>query len=523
MLPTLLRNQEEQKNSVERIALCFFGTRGDCQPYVSLASGLQARGHIVAAFSSDDKQHFLSDFGIHFISVGKAHGSPSDGWDDKDPKSKPMIDAMTKGSTKKFIQAMKKDSGFIDIFISTTSALMEFKPDLILCGTLAEFAARPVSVKLQIPLIEVRLQLLYPTNDRVGLGLPQGPLPCCGFDNLWMHRKLVEDGFKQGKKLDRISKRVLGVEVWKGITGRAVWDTLLDLPSPCIMIASPHACQEVMYPNLPCNMKLTGFWIIQSGEQTNSAGDSHFGGDDTRRRLEDFLSVGEAPVYMGWGSMLCKSGEHMVLIACGALMECGKRGVICGGWAKLSFDKLQKVAINMANGTSILEYVEQNVLFVTKAPHEWLFPRCACVVHHGGAGTTAASLRAGVPTVIMPIFLDQFDHAVMISRLGVGVGMKQFMKISVTDLATTLTQVCNDTAMMSKAAELGKTLMAEDGVATAVLEIDKAIALHRKGQFRTFVQCARDRQAELNRSRYRLPSFCMRSPKLRIANEHFIE
>merc|ERR1712032_1370389 len=108
----------------------------------------------------------------------------------------------------------------------------------------------------------------------------------------------------------------------------------------------------------------------------------------------------------------------------------------------------------------------------------WLFPRCACTVHHGGSGTTAAALRAGKPTVITPVFLDQFDHAEMVSRLGVGVGTRQLQKVSVSVLAAAITRVCTNAAMETRAAALGQQLMGEDGVAAAVGAINEAIYLH---------------------------------------------
>merc|ERR1719229_1478285 len=81
-----------------------------------------------------------------------------------------------------------------------------------------------------------------------------------------------------------------------------------------------------------------------------------------------------------------------------------------------------------ASRPELAAYAERNVIFVAHAPHEWLFPRCACTVHHGGSGTTAAALRAGVPTVITPVALDQFDYAEIVQRLGVGLRVQAWPK-----------------------------------------------------------------------------------------------
>merc|ERR1740138_515151 len=124
--------------------------------------------------------------------------------------------------------------------------------------------------------------------------------------------------------------------------------------------------------------------------------------------------------------MMAVSAEHMSSLAVRALMQSKARGIILGGYAELGEDKLQ----GQEDTKQMLEYAKQNVLFVKTAPHEWLFPQCACTVHHGGSGTTAAALRAGRPTIVTPCFLDQFDNARLAAQAGVGVEMKQFSKVT---------------------------------------------------------------------------------------------
>merc|ERR1711879_213697 len=103
---------------------------------------------------------------------------------------------------------------------------------------------------------------------------------------------------------------------------------------------------------------------------------------------------------------------------------------------------LEDAVAEKVDGSSLVDYAKENILFVEKAPHEWLFPRCVCTVHHGGSGTLAAALRAGRPTVITPVFLDQFDHAEMVKRLGAGVGTKHLSKLSVSQLASAIVRAC---------------------------------------------------------------------------------
>merc|ERR1719210_2042963 len=105
-----------------------------------------------------------------------------------------------------------------------------------------------------------------------------------------------------------------------------------------------------------------------------------------------------------------------------SLKSLNLRAVMVRGWGNLTWESLQ--AVSESNPTScegLPEYAKNNVLFLDKAPHEWLLPRCVCSVHHGGAGTTAAAMRAGVPTIVVPLGYDQPVHGKWVEKLGVGV------------------------------------------------------------------------------------------------------
>ena len=102
------------------------------------------------------------------------------------------------------------------------------------------------------------------------------------------------------------------------------------------------------------------------------------------------MAAGEPPVYIGFGSMAGRNPEQLAMLILEALAKSGQRGLLLTGWGGLR-----------------PELVPDNVFVLDSAPHSWLFPRMAAVVHHGGAGTTAEGLRAGVPTVIVPFAFDQ--------------------------------------------------------------------------------------------------------------------
>ncbi|MBM2848918.1 MAG: glycosyl transferase family 28, partial [Anaerolineales bacterium] len=118
-----------------------------------------------------------------------------------------------------------------------------------------------------------------------------------------------------------------------------------------------------------------------------------------------------------------------------------------------------------------------HVFPITNIPHDWLFPRMAAVVHHGGAGTTAAGLRAGVPTVIAPVGVDQFFWGARVAALGVGPRPIPQRALTAEKLAEALLRATQDEGMKTRARALGQGLAAEDGVARAVEVIRKIVPL----------------------------------------------
>lgn len=170
------------------------------------------------------------------------------------------------------------------------------------------------------------------------------------------------------------------------------------------------------------------------------------------------MKAGAKPVYMGWGSMVCKSPEHTVKLAVEAAKCSGQRAILLGGYENFSMETLKKAS----DDADLIKFAEDNICFVSTAPHEWLFPQCACIIHHGGAGTTNCTIRAGVPQVITPVFLDQFDHAYLVKKLGIGFGFsKQLQTLTSKELGDAIKTTVGSSDMSSKAAEVGKEVAAE--------------------------------------------------------------
>merc|ERR1719469_627437 len=193
--------------------------------------------------------------------------------------------------------------------------------------------------------------------------------------------------------------------------------------------------------------------------------------------------------------MIRKSTQEMALFAVEVLMMSNKRGIVLGGSAGLSMKVLKDAvaagkATNDDDATKIIDYAKDNILFVDKAPHEWLFPQVSLTVHHGGAGTTNSALRAGAPTIVTPVFGDQYDNSFIVQKLGVGFGFDQKLQdIDANNLSKTINAVLNDPAIMNRAEKVGAQLRKEHGSRVVVEEVETYWReIVTSGKFMTDVQ-----------------------------------
>ena len=199
------------------------------------------------------------------------------------------------------------------------------------------------------------------------------------------------------------------------------------------------------------NAIVTGYWQLEppSNWQPPAA-------------LEAFLANGEAPIYIGFGSMSSRDPAQTAELIVTALKQTGTRAILQSGWGGFKATDLPDA-----------------VLSVESVPHSWLFNKVAAVVHHGGAGTTAAGLRAGVPSLVIPFFGDQGFWGERVAQLGVGPSPIPRKALTAQSLAQAIQTMTVNSEMRTRAAELGARIRTEDGVGNAVrvinqLEVSKA-------------------------------------------------
>ncbi len=168
-------------------------------------------------------------------------------------------------------------------------------------------------------------------------------------------------------------------------------------------------------------------------------------------QLLRFLAGGPAPVCVGFGSMLDADPAGTTGLVIEALRQAGQRGVLIRG----------------QHGFGDVELPE-SVFAVETISHDWLFQRCSAVVHHGGAGTTAAALRAGRPSVVVPHMMDQHAWGRVIHELGAGPAPIPRRRLSTQRLQEAIVATVDEAGMRERAAALGEQIRQEDGIACAV-------------------------------------------------------
>jgi sterol 3beta-glucosyltransferase len=217
----------------------------------------------------------------------------------------------------------------------------------------------------------------------------------------------------------------------------------------------------------PDRIHVTGFWSSDPPPGWTPPSD-----------LVAFLENGPPPVYVGFGSMPSGSAADTLKLVLKALELSHQRGILLSGWA------------GIGEGRRLPEYA----FGVQSVPHSWLFPRTSAVVHHGGAGTTGAGLRAGVPSVVTPFLADQPNWARRIEALDVGPRAIPFRELSADRLADAIRQATSDTAMRRRASDIGEKIRTEDGVGTTV---DLFMNFVRRGGTIHSTREARDRDARV--------------------------
>jgi sterol 3beta-glucosyltransferase len=409
-----------------RITIFTTGSRGDVQPCIMLGRGLQRAGFDVLLAAPKNYGDFIQGYGLCF--------HPLRGDVQQIMAGETGREFMETGSTNPFksIHAMRTMIGPVATQMAEDALEACRAADALI--SLAVFAplGKSIAEIQEIPLINVEPTPLLPTRAFPAAGWPVqrnlGRLHnrLSGFVMLyviWQWYRPFVNGFRQ-----RFGLPAYTADSFYRILAST---PLLGAYSPAVI---PHP------PDWPGNAHITGYWFPDAQDEWSPSSE-----------LQEFLEAGEPPVYVGFGSMAGRNPEQFTAIVLEALAQTRQRGLLLTGWG----------------GIQAMS-VPDNVFVVDSAPHHWLFPRMAAVVHHGGAGTTAEGLRAGVPSVIVPFIVDQPFWGKRIQALGVGPAPIPRNKLAVEKLAHAIQVASAHPEVKQRAAALGQAIRAENGVANAV-------------------------------------------------------
>ena len=403
-----------------KIVVVCWGTTGDVYPVLALSERLLERGHQVRVCALEMYGDKILEIGAEFYEIGvefdldEFHAA----MDAVIPKRDPLA-----------MMRLIVEEGIIrrgEKWYQHCLAAMKGS-DLVICHSV-DIPAQEASIRNGIPWMTVT----YCPAVIKCLDFAPYPFPNWGrvFNSIvWRVAEL-----RLKSSIDVLFNQFIvsiGGEPRKSVMLAGMYSPHLNL-----IAASPALCAPADFPS---NHKFTGVWHLAVPAY------------DPPSELVAFLAAGPPPVIITFGSMGGSNGRETTEILIDAVRKVKRRAIIQAGWGQLGTPEA-------SSDIYCVEYV----------PHQWLFPQGCCVVHHGGAGTTASACRAKIPSVVVAHNADQPYWGKRLSDLGVAPRHLHRRNLSAERLAKRIQQVLATPEMTARAQVLGKHLEAEKGLTTAV-------------------------------------------------------
>jgi len=400
-----------------RITCLTIGSRGDVQPYIALCKGLIAEGHRPKIVTHAEFEPWVREHGIDFAPV------------DGDPAELMRICVEYGMFTYSFLkEASHKFRGWIDDLLS--SAWKACQDSDVLIESPSAMAGIHIAEALGIPYFRA-------------------------FTMPWTRTRAYPHAFavpehKMGGAYNYITYVMFDNVFWKAIAGQVnrwrkkelgLRSTNLDKLQPNKVPFLYNFSPSVVVPPLDYSdwIRVTGYWFLDEGTGWEPPKELT---DFIRRAREDKKRI----VYIGFGSIVVSDPAALTKTVIESVLKADVRCILSKGWS----DRLGN------NNATVAEVpLPPEILQIKSAPHDWLFTQIDAAAHHGGAGTTGASLRAGIPTIAKPFFGDQFFFGSRIEDLGVGICMK---KLNVSVFSRALWEATHSERMIIKAKVLGEQI-----------------------------------------------------------------
>jgi sterol 3beta-glucosyltransferase len=404
------------------------GSRGDVAPYTGLGHGLSRAGHEVTLVTHARFEPLVAGSGVRF------HPLPVDPRAELESSRGRGLHRSATG-VGKMVRVVSMARALVGEMTDDLVAAARSSDLLLLSGSVGPLG-HTIAEGLSLPYLDLPLQPLAPTREF-------GP-PMLGVRSLGAVGNRIA-GHGMGLAVEQVFagalpalRRRLGLPRMSAASAWRAWERQAR---PVL-----HGFSELVVPrpgDWRPGLTVAGYWWPYDGEARLPS------------ELRDFLDAGPPPVFVGLGSATVPDPERLSTAVVRALRRAGLRGVIQRGWAGL-------------------EACGADLLTVDEVPHAALFPRMAAVVHHAGAGTTAAGVRAGVPAVPVPVQFDEGFWSARLVALGVAPRALPLRRLTADALASALTRATRDPAFARRAAELGARVREEDGVAPVLAAVDRS-------------------------------------------------
>lgn len=406
------------------ITILALGSYGDVLPLATLGKGLKAAGHGVRVATFENFGKMVAGHGLDFHPIrGDSQSILSAGGGVALAESGQNV-------IRAWLTVMRSFGVLAASYARDLSPPGLWETDVILNQLPGGLYGYDLAEKLDRPMFMAAVMPLTRTRAFPMLAFPPlfSALPGYNALSYRVAEQLVWQWYRP--TINRWRQETLG------LPKQSLWGSFGEAGTARIPVLngfSPHVVPRP--PDWGEHVHVTGYWFPEEEDW------------QPPEALRRFIEGGAPPVFIGFGSMPVRNPARTTAIILEALKRSGLRGILHAGWARIGHDDLPDSVFN-------IDY----------APYGWLFPKMAAVVHHGGSGTTAFGLRAGVPSLIVPFLFDQFYWGRRIVALGVGPQPIPHRKLSAAGLAEALTVAATDPAMRRRAAALGEQIRAEDGV-----------------------------------------------------------
>jgi sterol 3beta-glucosyltransferase len=408
-----------------RLTVVTFGSDGDTRPFAVLARGLMQAGHEVHLFGERASLPIVGALGVpHSALAGDVVATLPPGGPDV---------PMSRGDALQSVQRLNQ------LIRNNTPAWMRTiaeharTADAVLFSGLSMFAGLGAALELNKPHIGLWLQPISPTRELSSPMMPPMKLP--GWLNRLSYRALHTTLWHYYGKAANAARR----EVFGGAARSRMY-----LDCPILYGISPQLLARPS--DWPAQHQLCGYWSAAPEDWQAPA------------QLQDFLAAGPAPIYVGLGSasVFLRRKRLDAIIAAVA----GRRALFYPAWSQIDATCLP-----------------ENFHVIGPTPHSWLLPRCSLAIHHGGAGTTHAAARAGIPSMVLPLGGDQFFWSSRLSAAGVAPKFLAPPQVTGAALSTAMEFTQTD-VVRERAQALGAAMAREDGVGEGVRRITALLGAH---------------------------------------------